>query len=813
MLRVELTIEILSDTCFSMPAALDLSVDTEVATDDLGLPMIPGKTLHALLRDTWLSLQDAIAKENQGPDEEGRSLLDGWALLGRPGSHEGEGCLRIGDARAAPEVRESVRWATQRRSNPISKESIRRAFFAARTLTAIDHATGAPETDTLRRVRVIPANTRLYTPLSLTDELTEKQQALLKLLLQLTRHAGINRNRGMGHIKLKPPDWTDAASVAGAPALTNQNLETGTAAEAQEAAKETNVLLHYRMKLMAPCIFRAENLDPNSCATHSFIPGSAIRGAIARVIEEENNTPDDVQKEISQIITSEKVRFLNAYIEEEKQRSLPTPITWRREKNVRKRDWSPNAHCSDMLGWLYAGKKAPEHQQQPLDTPFLTPLGRGSGNAVVLKKERRTHQRKNRRRGISVKAESLPASRAHEASTVYVYEALKAGQNFRGCIALPSSLASRMKELLTSRQLWIGKSARSGYGGAPEVEILQELPLETGRKSLLSSISANENFLVRLTSAAVLRDPNTGQFDPWQLRAALQTVFTEEKFEIDPVCVSADVLRAHNRLWRAELPTIPCAGAGSVALLTARKSLDRKEIWELQNQTIGERLSEGCGCFVLDAWQPNLTVHQPGTPDVEEPGTTPTGDARRELEGAQNRLYQSRLEQLVVWSALEDAESAHFAGTVSPAAIQRLRVPLRSTSWQTTFTTWLGNGSGALRSTIQDALKRITVAGTGGAYVQLTALLLQASKNSWTAPLSGQPLGQSHGDQERYRLVPVAMAETCWNRALASMSILYLDTLLSRLAWIAARNREERTSHPELLQPENVPVDAAIPGL
>src|SRR5271165_3764512 len=112
-MRGTLKIYFHTDTCFSMPAALDATVDTNVALDRYSLPIAPGKTLHGLLRDTWLTAQPAVDPKRLGE-----------ALFGITRSHIAVGLLRIGDAEIADATRTWVAWASNRR-NPVRAAALR----------------------------------------------------------------------------------------------------------------------------------------------------------------------------------------------------------------------------------------------------------------------------------------------------------------------------------------------------------------------------------------------------------------------------------------------------------------------------------------------------------------------------------------------------------------------------------------------------------------------------------------------------------------------------------------------------------------
>src|SRR5690554_4910085 len=83
-----IVIELLSDTTFGRGEGTPGKVDVEVEHDAYGLPMLGGKALRGLLRDSWLSMQ-ARFPELQ---------VAGRRVFGPHGDLEETAILRIGDA-------------------------------------------------------------------------------------------------------------------------------------------------------------------------------------------------------------------------------------------------------------------------------------------------------------------------------------------------------------------------------------------------------------------------------------------------------------------------------------------------------------------------------------------------------------------------------------------------------------------------------------------------------------------------------------------------------------------------------------------
>lgn len=188
-----LQIELLSDATFSRGEGTAGVVDTEVERDELGIPFIGGKTVRGLLRDAWLSLCNRFPKE----------LGDAAAhVLGRSQALDESCYLRIGDAVLPDAIRDVVRAAANRTPNSLTRRAILEGFTSIRYQTAEDRATGAPETTTLRSSRVVLRGFRFWSRLSWLDGYrpTDADLRVLALSALATRHGGLLRNRGRGHI-------------------------------------------------------------------------------------------------------------------------------------------------------------------------------------------------------------------------------------------------------------------------------------------------------------------------------------------------------------------------------------------------------------------------------------------------------------------------------------------------------------------------------------------------------------------------------------------------------------------------------------
>ncbi|MBF0502758.1 MAG: hypothetical protein HQM09_21670 [Candidatus Riflebacteria bacterium] len=197
-----LSIELLSDSTFGTGRGSPGEVDVDIVRDDQGLPMIPGKIIHGLLRDEWFAMESVFPV---------MTPLAG-RVLGVERDLQETSILRIGNARLSPDVLDCCEFACGR-NNRMSGDLLFLALTGIRSQTAVDHETGVPERTTLRQSRVSRSDLIFYAPLTWLNTPTKDEMMLLARLSMAVRHAGIGRTRGRGHIR---------CSIDGNPDLTKQ---------------------------------------------------------------------------------------------------------------------------------------------------------------------------------------------------------------------------------------------------------------------------------------------------------------------------------------------------------------------------------------------------------------------------------------------------------------------------------------------------------------------------------------------------------------------------------------------------------------
>ena len=189
-----LRITILSDTTFSRGEGTAGAVDIEVEHDAYGLPLIGGKTVRGLLRDTWLSMAPHFENLHDAAHR----------VLGASHALDDRCQLRIGDAHLTHSLRQPLHTAVTRSAAPFAPSAMLQGLTAIRHQTAEDCTTGAPATATLRSSRVAMRTLVFDAPLSwaATYQSSAEDKQVLALCALATRHGGLLRNRGRGHLEI-----------------------------------------------------------------------------------------------------------------------------------------------------------------------------------------------------------------------------------------------------------------------------------------------------------------------------------------------------------------------------------------------------------------------------------------------------------------------------------------------------------------------------------------------------------------------------------------------------------------------------------
>lgn len=294
---IEITLR--SDLCCGTGEANGVAVDQVTATDQLGLPVIPGKRLKGLLREQ----ADIVATA---------PMVD--ALFGRAG--ESQGKLVFSDARVEG-YDELLRLIKEEQDPPAR---VARAFTITRTQTRVD-ADGVAADSSLRTIELVrrcdaegePTRFRCRV---LAQGINQDEREAFRDAVRCLRAIGLGKTRGLGEVSCKA-SWQRAGQL---------NDSGTTVRTADDGADE--LVVPYRIRLLSDAVLQGGPAGPLD-----YVPGSALQGVFAREFSQRD--PAFFQAHVLR-----NTRFSNAYPDlaetpgGEGIPSEPVPRTWRTMKNA-----------------------------------------------------------------------------------------------------------------------------------------------------------------------------------------------------------------------------------------------------------------------------------------------------------------------------------------------------------------------------------------------------------------------------------------------------------------------------------------------
>ncbi|MEK7727744.1 MAG: hypothetical protein AAB354_04980 [candidate division KSB1 bacterium] len=409
--------------------------------------------------------------------------------------------------------------------------------------------------------------------------------------------------------------------------------------------------LVYRLRLLEPVLIaKTEPEEENSAITASFIPGSAMRGAlIARYLQANSNKNIATDDEARRLFFTGDVCFLHAYPVYCDARMSPRPLSWQTLKDQKD---------SDIFDFAISPT---ENRVKSAKGEFCHVT---KGVAVLHTPAKH----------LSVHISLNDANRRGESNDVFRYEALAEGQSFEGVvIAKSESDLTELLKLFTPEEIRLGRAHTAGYGRA-QIEILGEK--ETGLKSdwrECEIIPADKNntattpFPIRVTllSDTIVRGANgqcDGDFD-----AAL-TRLLGRKVKAKSCSRQMRVVTGYNRKWSLPVVQSWALQAGSVFVYDSAPDFDPDTLRAKSTFGLGERCAEGFGRIAVD-WQSQPVLQQGAmSPADVDPVPLSEGSAKLAREMA-NRRLRDLLERKLV----EQINAANLDRLPKNAQLSRVR--------------------------------------------------------------------------------------------------------------------------------------------
>ena len=215
----------------------------------------------------------------------------------------------------------------------------------------------------------------------------------------------------------------------------------------------------YVVRLLEPLLVsQAEAGEENSAVGLSFIPGSALRGAlVARYLRAHPSTDLAAEPQARQLFFDGAVCFLNAYPYCQGHRTLPRPLSWFTEKSTASDDRAVLYDWAIDPGQALTQPKAPTHAE------FC--LVADDGQVACYEPPRQ----------VTVHISLENANRRGPENKVYRYDAVAPGEVFCAQVIADDEIdLTPVRELLEPGAISFGGAHLTGYGQALITEVVEK---------------------------------------------------------------------------------------------------------------------------------------------------------------------------------------------------------------------------------------------------------------------------------------------------------------------------------------------------
>lgn len=620
-------------------------VDRDVAFDELGLPILPGRRLKGLWRDAYRDVTEAwaLCGESSIPVED---------VFGSPGQKPGAGdaCLHIANAelQGASSLKTWLAYL-QSEIQKLHPDDVVNHFATVRSQTAIDRYTGAAKEDTLRSTRALKASLVFCAPVRFSVSPSEELVNALALGAAALQHLGTARTRGLGtgRCRLLVRDVNGQFRDLTEQVLNSDTLPLIVTNDGSKQLSKTLMgktttvarlnhpvpshVLRYRLRLASSAVIPVVDGDPNTVVTRQDIPGSHLWGGAAwHYLRQTNHTPADAA--FQHAFLDGGLRFLAAYPEaldtdmfdETPQRLIPMPHSIRKFKDTER--------LVDLVEHRLEAKSMSEKEPtKRLDRRYGR-IRPGELETQSVKTELNYHhaRARDRRKGRALGAE-VPNGGAF-----FSYEAIQADQSFQGAVLGSESDLTNLKTWLQGlNTISVGRSRSAQYGEV-EFEWVDSAPQKLeglvewdGFAGYLDLPNPGKQLIITtLSPLLAVNDcghPDT-RFPERELVEALG-------IETSELTLSSSYARTemiggyhtHLRLPRQQWPAI---AAGSVFVFDLAQGLNNEceeRLMRLEHNGLGLRKGEGYGRIAVNR-QNELEL---------------TGSEETQLDGSDNQNVNS----------------------------------------------------------------------------------------------------------------------------------------------------------------------------
>ncbi|GEM_PF-499750 len=492
------------------------------------------------------------------------------------------------------------------------------------------------------------------------------------------------------------------------------------------------IAVTYTLELREPLLATSLDGDPNTKASHDYIPGSMIRGALIHLhlqgkrhqpiktgAEPKDFTLKHSDEAEHRLFLSNTTRYLNAYplvyppveaeVEDKPYRLVPLPRPFQIPKRESVNDGTI-AHNMTAIKF-----QQPALQLTGVGEVFCLPAAH---TLYVQSPDRQlaVHTARERRQGRATEADGA----------VFQYDALSPGQIFCGHILVNTGddADTLMDFLNQTGELWLGGSRSAGYGhvlvsacrddqwqhevaGFPQTRSATETDdsndedygdeddecssladtdhgdepsIEIDSAGRNGDLQVGEQFTITCLSHCLARD-ESGQLS-MDVRHALAAVLHLSVTDLQPDLAhthrSMTLVGGFNRTWGLPLPQLPAIAAGSVFTFTTQQPISAKVMQTIVDDGIGELRMDGLGRIALN-WLPKAEYKIKLLESIAAPGTVPTIHLTNQpfAQRIGERILRRELDEALVEAVGKLPLHRDFLDRISKSQLSRLRTLLR----------------------------------------------------------------------------------------------------------------------------------------
>lgn len=340
--------------------------------------------------------------------------------------------------------------------------------------------------------------------------------------------------------------------------------------------------LTFRLHLLQPVLItKVGSGEENSSTSYDFILGSAIRGAIIQKYLR-YHAGEDISKnaEGRKLFFDGETIYLNGYLQDSRgQRMIPTPLSWREEKDQTRNDGEQHLWDFALLGLEAVSKMA--RPQLPHFRFVSASAIEGKYNYASPQKYIQLHNASTERHVKKV-----------DKSFVFRYDTLAKDQVFAAAVlSKDQGLLEIVSGLLENEILFLGGSRSAGYGQVKVENIELQSAADWSEAPMSSPAITNRDLtIITLLSDAIVHDAY-GQYQ----------VDLSPYIPALPVATFArtSVEGGFNRKWGLPSPQSPVIQAGSVFVYRS-SDIDQAKILSLRELGLGGRRVAGYGRIAVN---------------------------------------------------------------------------------------------------------------------------------------------------------------------------------------------------------------------